>query len=229
MQSWAGAGTAARCSSATQSEAAGPDRFAAWARTVVTGLWHHRFAADGVATCRHGSSTWVRPMEPWGDSRFSVESMPPKRPRPSQRDVSLECLRGLAMFHRFAELKHVRPRPLSCPVANRASLAESQRVRLVMLRPPGCPNTLPTGGRSTAALRRPSGLEGHFVSNAREGRSATCGFRYLSRTRPSPFILRFAFLGFSISPRSLALAPGRAGGVALSGEQGSRGPQSAAS
>ena len=117
---------------------------------------------------------------------------PQKAPTLEPRRVR-EGLRGLLMLNRFARLKPIRPRPLSCRMEHQASLAEFLLpVPPVVLRPPGCRRTVHGGSRSPAALRRPSGLKVHFASNAREGRPAIYGFADLSRTRPSLFILRSA-------------------------------------
>jgi hypothetical protein len=80
MPSGTGAGTAARCSSATQDEAAVANRSAAWATTVATSP---RLPAPPRGwRCRHGAM---------GDSRFSVSSAAPGRPPDGPRPQKLPC------------------------------------------------------------------------------------------------------------------------------------------
>ena len=156
---------------------------------------------------------------------------------------ALEWLRGLPMVHRFADLRRIRPRPLSCRALHQVSFAEvppsglaillpSARRNIVATADPGrirCARILPRARRgrqqvgapghrrrpvssSTAALRRPSGLDRHWATNACEGRSVVSGFGYLARTRPSSLILRCRLPAF-FSGSSHQLLPQGAGAL----------------
>ncbi len=155
---------------------------------------------------------------------------------------ALERLRGLPMVHRFADLRRIRPRPLSCRASHQVSFAEvppsglaillpSARRNIVATADPGrirCARILPLARRdrqqvwapghrrcagassSTTALRRPSGLDRHWATNACEGRSVVSGFGDLARTRPSSLILRCRLPAF-FSGSSHQLLPQGAG------------------
>jgi hypothetical protein len=236
MRSSAGCRTAARCSDVAQSEAVRRDRLAASARSLCR---QGRLLPDGMGSAE---------VEAHERGRGAIQrhailrrERGPRAAPTLETGRALEWLRGLPMVHRFADLRRIRPRPLSCRALHQVSFAEVPPSGLVILprlarrnivatATPGrirCARILPRARRgrqqvgapghrrravssSTAALRRPSGLDRRWAANACEGRSVVCGFGYLAYIRPSPLILR-SRLPASFSGSSAPLLPQGAG------------------
>jgi hypothetical protein len=138
MRSSSGRRTAARCSDATQSEAVRGD------------VSRHRPGACANSV-GYGAIVWAVRRSKHSEADGAIRRQPilgrERGPRAApilETGRTLKWLRSLPMVRRFADLRRIRPRPLSCRALHQVSFAEVPPSGLAILLPAACRNIVAT-------------------------------------------------------------------------------------